>query len=210
METQDYLKILAEEIHSVVVATVDERGLPATRVIDIMLYDKNGIYFLTARGKAFYRQLKAKPYLSLSGMSGGRETMSRRVVSLSGAVKNTGSRRLNEIFEKNPYMYEIYPAEESRKALEVFCLYKGQGEYFDLSTKPISRRGFTVGKTFQTERSYRITAPCSGCGACLPSCPQNCIETGSPYRIIQENCLHCGNCYEICPENAILSPRMHI
>lgn len=46
METKDYLKILKEEIHSTVIATVDREGLPVARVIDIMLVDDNStIYF---------------------------------------------------------------------------------------------------------------------------------------------------------------------
>ena len=36
MQTSDYLALLEDEIHSVVVATVDEQGHPATRVIDMM------------------------------------------------------------------------------------------------------------------------------------------------------------------------------
>ena len=48
MESKDYLKILKDEIHSVVVAR------PQTRVIDIMLVDDNSVYFITAKGKEFY------------------------------------------------------------------------------------------------------------------------------------------------------------
>lgn len=45
MAYQDYLKILAEEIHSTVVPSLDETGRPSTRVIDMMLYDEKGVYF---------------------------------------------------------------------------------------------------------------------------------------------------------------------
>ena len=41
MRTQDYLKIIHEDIHSVVVATLDNDGRPVTRVIDMMLHDEN-------------------------------------------------------------------------------------------------------------------------------------------------------------------------
>ena len=54
----DYLKYLTKEIHSTVMATVDENALPVTCAIDIMDYDENGLYFLTARGKNFYARLK--------------------------------------------------------------------------------------------------------------------------------------------------------
>lgn len=38
---------------------------------------------------------------------------------------------VDEIFEKNP-MQSIYPG-DTRSALEVFCLYEADGEYFDIS-----------------------------------------------------------------------------
>ena len=44
----DYLKVLVEEIHSVVVATVDETGHPHTAVMDMMWEDGKTVYFLTA------------------------------------------------------------------------------------------------------------------------------------------------------------------
>ena len=49
-----YLKSLVEDIHSTTIATIGADGHPQTRVIDMMLYDERGVYFLTARGKAFY------------------------------------------------------------------------------------------------------------------------------------------------------------
>lgn len=54
MQNQDYLKLLVEQLHSTTVATLGADGHPQTRVIDMMLWDAQGVYFLTARGKAFY------------------------------------------------------------------------------------------------------------------------------------------------------------
>ena len=54
MQKKDYLKLLVENIHS---ATIGADGHPQTRVIDMMLYDEQCVYFLTAKGKAFYAQL---------------------------------------------------------------------------------------------------------------------------------------------------------
>ena len=53
LTTQKILKILQSDIHSVVFATLDEHGLPQTCVIDLMLADDDGLYFLTAKGKSF-------------------------------------------------------------------------------------------------------------------------------------------------------------
>ena len=123
----DYLKYLVQEIHSTIVATVDKNGLPVTCAIDIMDYDENGLYFLTAKGKGFYNRLVNKGYLALTGMK-GEDTMSCVALSVRGKVKEIGAARLPRLFELNPYMTEIYPTEESRKALTVFCIYEGSGE----------------------------------------------------------------------------------
>lgn len=207
MNTKTYLNILATEIHSVVIATCDKNGLPTTRVIDIMLHDDDCVYFLTAKGKAFYQQLMSKGYVSLSGMTSGADTMSKKAISIAGSVRNIGTERLNEIFTKNAYMNSIYPTSESRTALEVFCLYKGQGEFFDLSTKPITRGSFTFGGEEMKHYGYLITEDCTGCHSCAEKCPSDCITSGEPYVINQDNCLHCGNCAEVCPENAVIRPQ---
>lgn len=49
MKTADYLKILKDEIHSAVFATIDANGLPDARVIDIMLVDSGSLYFIARR-----------------------------------------------------------------------------------------------------------------------------------------------------------------
>ena len=204
MNTSTFFHILTEEIHSVVIATIDKNELPSTRVIDMMLYDEDGIYFLTAKGKSFYRQLMDRPYISLSGLTGGADSMSKKAISISGAIRNIGTEKLDLIFKKNSYMNEIYPSPESRTALEVFCLYKGQGEYFDLSTKPITRESFSFGGQALLQFGYSITNACTACGLCLEKCPQQCIDVGTPYFINLQQCLHCGNCMEICPADAVV------
>ena len=138
----DYLKYLTKEIHSTVMATVDENTLPVTCAIDIMDYDENGLYFLTAKGKNFYARLKTGRYVSLTGMK-GTDTLSCIAISVRGKVEEVGNDYLNRLFEKNSYMYEIYPTKESRTALTVFRIYDGCGEWFDLSKKPIERESFS-------------------------------------------------------------------
>lgn len=233
METKDYLRILKEEIHSTVIATVDGEGRPVTRVIDIMLIDENSLYFITAKGKAFYAQLMENPYIAISGMCGGKGTMSKKAVSIRGKAENIGSEKLKEVFEQNPYMAEIYPQEESRTALEVFRVSEGSGEFFDLSVKPIFRDTFLLGGSaagkgfwqMEDKRSgqpegkrlerqprsavqrggYFITDQCRGCRICYSKCPQKCIDmTAKPFVIQQEHCLHCGNCITACPFGAVV------
>ena len=104
METVQYLKIICEEIHSVVVATLDREGHPVTRVIDMMLHDDSSLYFLTAKGKEFYRQLMDQKYLSLSGMSGGEGSMSKKAVSVHGNVRN-----ITLTCPRSPSQEELFP-----------------------------------------------------------------------------------------------------
>ncbi len=204
MNTNEILKFIEQTIHSVIMATVDDNGLPVTCAIDIMDSDEKGLYFLTAKGKGFYDRLKKNGYAALTGMK-GNDTLSCVAVSVRGKVQEIGNAPLQRLFTKNPYMNEIYPTKESRQALTVFQLYEGNGEWFDLSKKPIERISFTVGNREKEMQGYEITGKCTGCKVCKSVCPQNCIDfTVTPAVIKQENCLHCGNCLTACPKKAVM------
>ena len=194
----NYIKTLVEDIHSSTVATIAADGHPQTRVIDMMLWDDQGVYFLTAKGKAFYTQLMEQQYIALSA------TKDKISISLRGKIKNIGSEKLDEIFEKNVYMQSIYPG-DTRSALEVFCLYEAQGEYFDISDPAhITRDGITIGMDAQPAAGYYVGDGCIGCKLCYSVCPQKSIDiTQTPVVIDQHRCLHCGRCVEICPRQAI-------
>ncbi len=193
----NYLKILVEDIHSVVVATMDQNNKPITRVIDMMLYDENGLYFLTAKGKEFYKQLMEQEYMSLSCIK------DKKSISLSGSIRNIGHEKLDEIFDKNEYMKSIYP-DDSREVLEVFQIYKAQGQYFDISNPSHIERGIiSIGEEISIQ-GYSINDTCIGCSQCVNVCPQKCIGTSTiPFVINQNHCLHCGRCVEVCPNKAI-------
>lgn len=198
MTNFDYLKVLVEEIHSAVVATIDTDGKPITRVIDMMLYDEDGLYFLTAKGKTFYEQLMAQKYISLSAVK------AKKSISLKGKVENLGSEKLEEIFRINTYMQKIYP-KGTRDALEVFRLYNATGEYFDISEpEHVERGSITIGNAIGTKAGYYAGMDCIGCKLCYSACPQKCIDiTNKPVEIQQNHCLHCGRCAEICPKQTI-------
>ena len=194
----NYLQVLVDEFHSTTIATIGDDGHPQTRVIDMMLYDAKGVYFLTAKGKSFYSQLMEQRYVAISA------TKDKRAISLRGKVKNIGSEKLDEIFEKNSYMKQIYPG-DTRSAIEVFHLYDAQGEYFDISDPAhIFRDTIVIGGGETVRYGYEVGADCTGCKRCATVCPQSCIDISQKPAIINQNqCLHCGRCAEICPTQSI-------
>ena len=194
----NYLKVLVEDIHSTTLATIGKDGHPQTRIIDMMYYDEEGLYFLTAKGKAFYDQLMDQQYIALSG------TKDKIGISLRGKVKNIGKKYLDRLFDKNPYMQSIYPG-NTREALDVFCLYEASGEYFDISDPShIVRDDILIGRSKTVHTGYYVEQGCIGCKLCYSICPQKCIDISvKPVIINQHHCLHCGRCKEICPKGCI-------
>jgi uncharacterized pyridoxamine 5'-phosphate oxidase family protein len=64
--TQKGLRLL-REIKSVTFATVNS-GQPAARIVDVMLVEEDGLYFLTARDKALYKQFETTLKVAICGM----------------------------------------------------------------------------------------------------------------------------------------------
>ena len=126
---------IVRDIHTTVVATTDDDGLPHTSVIDMMDYDEGGLYFLTNVGKPFYERLTRHGYLSLSATD-GKPTMECTAVTLAGQVREVGAGKLAELMEKNPYMYELYPTEERRATLRAFQISRGSGNLYEMAVKP--------------------------------------------------------------------------
>lgn len=198
------LRFLVDRIHTTVLATIGSDGYPHTCAVDMMYFDAEGAYFLTARGKNLYRRLSHNLRVSLTGVR-GEDTMSSVAVSLVGDVEEVGPSYLEVLLEANPYMYDIYPTNESRSALTIFRIRRGRGEWFDLSKRPVERVNFCFGDFTGGDDGYVITEACTGCGRCLEVCPQSCIDTCViPYIITDRNCLRCGNCMEICPSGAVV------
>lgn len=203
MDAKDYLAYVVKQIHTTIVATVDDAGLPVTAAIDMMDSDDDSLYFLTAKGKGFYDRLVRRGFLAFTAMK-GEDTMSSVAISIRGKVRELGNAKIPELLEKNPYMYAIYPTEQAQRALTAFQIYEGTGEWFDLSRKPIERASFVFGGAKQAQEGFFITDACTGCGACAAVCPQGCIQQDSvPFVIEQAHCLHCGNCLTECPVSAV-------
>lgn len=196
MEALEFLR----KIKSVTFATV-ENGKPCVRIIDVMLVEGEKLYFLTARGKDFYRQLMESGEIAIIGMDATYAT-----VRVAGKAQKADRSLVNRIFEENPGLGDIYPPDK-RDILEVFCLSRGRGEYFALTATGPQRYRFGFGGEETPGTSgFRITDKCVACGLCENACPVKAISQGDIYRIDGSRCLSCGRCAEICPHGAIIPP----
>lgn len=198
MTAQDCIRML-REIKDVAFATVDGKGQPQIRIIDVMLTEGEKLYFCTARGKNFYQEITTTHRTAIAAMNDKYQ-----MIRLDGTVEKLEDQKkwIDRIFEENPSMNQVYPG-ESRYILEPFCIESGQIEFFDLGKGPVYRETFPLGKEEKERKGFCITEDCIGCGACAKVCPQKCILEGSPYQIDPHHCLHCGLCQESCPAGAV-------
>ena len=182
-------------------ATVDEAGAPQLRCISAIHYEADRLYFFTAKGKNFCRQLLNDGRVQVMGY-----TMYKEMIRLSGravpVAEDEQTRWIDTIFEEQPYLANVYP-DRTREIGIVFEICDGEIEYFNLGVNPILRESYTLGAGRVTEKGYVITADCIACGTCTTVCPQHCIEEGTPFRIDPRHCLHCGSCAEHCPAGAV-------
>ena len=195
---------LLRQIRDASFATVDEKGAPQIRIIDVMLAEPGAAIFCTARGKDFYRQLVTDGRVAVAALNDDF-----KMVRLQGRARRLPDAEqrawIDKIFDANPSMNDVYPG-EARYVLEAFALDTGDIELFDLGVSPIDRHSFTLGDAAPAPRGFRVTSACVGCGTCARVCPQQCVSAGAPgepYRIDQDHCLHCGLCAESCPAGAI-------
>lgn len=195
MNASKCLEIL-REIKDVAFATVDKKGDPQIRIIDVMLVEDEKLYFCTARGKDFYRQIVDHGQVAVTGMN-----PQYQMIRLSGRADRLDRQQewIDRIFRENPSMNEVYPG-ESRYVLEAFCIQEGEVEFFDLGQTPIERESFRLGTGKPEPKGFEITEACIQCGACEAVCPQQCIKE---FQIEQSHCLHCGLCMETCPVGAV-------
>ena len=145
-------------------ATVDDRGNPQVRNISAIHYEPDAIYFFTARGKDFCRELLSDGRVQILGYTKYKEMI--RLSAKALPVPQDGQEKwMDIIFEEQPYLSNVYPG-ESRRIGMVFEIRKAQIEYFHLGVRPIFRQSYAMGEAGITPRGYRITDACIGCGTC--------------------------------------------
>ena len=180
-------------------ATVDKTGAPQIRCISAIHYEPDFLYFFTARGKAFCDELLTDGRVQILAY-----TRYKEMIRLSGRAlpADDQAAKIDTIFAEQPYLSNVYPG-DTRDIGIVFELKHFTIEYFNLGVSPIFRETYAVGQAQISEKGYRITEACIGCGICLEHCPQKCIVPGERYTIQPEHCLHCGACRENCPVKAV-------
>lgn len=182
-------------------ATVDKYGKPQIRNISAIHYESDAIYFFTARGKSFCKELLSDGNVQVLGYTKYKE-MIRLSAKVEKVAEEEQKKWIDTIFVEQPYLANVYP-ENTREIGIIFCIRDAEIEYFNLGVNPIFRESYSLGNRQVKEKGYFISQRCIGCGNCIRNCPQRCIISGQPYLIRQEHCLHCGNCYEKCPVKAI-------
>ena len=184
-------------------ATVDEYGNPQIRNISAIHYEPEAMYFFTAKGKAFCKELLADGRVQVLGYTKYKEMI--RLSARAVPVQESGQKKwIDTIFAEQPYLSNVYPGDTRNLAGIVFQIKDAEIEYFNLGVNPIFRKSYAVGNGHISLKGYQITDACIGCGKCLENCPQRCIEIKDRKAAIQqEHCLHCGNCYGVCPVKAV-------
>ena len=182
-------------------ATVDREGAPQIRNISAIHYEPDALYFFTARGKNFCRELQEDGRVQILCYTKYKEMI--RMSGRAYAVAEDEQEKWRAvIFQEQPYLANVYPGDTGSIGI-IFCIDRAEVEYFNLGVNPIFRETYCLGDAKIKEKGYYITEICIGCGTCTRVCPQRCIREGTSYTIQQNHCLHCGSCYENCPVKAV-------
>jgi uncharacterized pyridoxamine 5'-phosphate oxidase family protein/NAD-dependent dihydropyrimidine dehydrogenase PreA subunit len=182
-------------------ATVDQGGNPQVRNISAIHYEQDALYFLTAKGKNFCKELQQNCKVQILGYTKYKEMI--RLSAQAEVVPSTEQKKWTDIiFTEQPYLANVYPG-NTREICIIFRIQDAEIEYFHMGVNPTFRESYAIGNGSVSQKGYRISEICTGCGVCADVCPQSCIGRGQPYLIRQEHCLHCGNCFEHCPIKAI-------
>ena len=152
--------------------TVDAHGNPQVRIINIMHVEpeKGEIYFVTARGKNFYRELQNGKEVAITALTRYQEMI--RVNGIPERVPDTRQKKwLDRIFEENQIMNNVYPG-NSRYVLEVFCVKKAVIEYFNLGVHPYSGNVIQSGKKPKEAADLWLQRPASAVGNAFRPAPR--------------------------------------
>ncbi|NQG98205.1 pyridoxamine 5'-phosphate oxidase family protein [Streptococcus suis] len=130
MEVKDVMDIL-EGMKLGIFATVDAAGNPHGRPIHITAANEEGVFFMTGSETHFYQQLMGDERVALTALS--EEDYLIQVIRIEGKARPASQELLDKVFADNPYVQHVYKDEESRKTMQIFQLYEGEGFYHSLT-----------------------------------------------------------------------------
>ena len=133
-------------------ATVDSNGAPQIRNISAIHYEPDAIYFFTARGKNFCKELLEDGRVQILCYTKYKEMI--RMSGRAYAVPEEKQAKWRDIiFEEQPYLANVYPGDTRRIGIK--CPQK----CIDISAKPA---------VIQQKN-------CLHCGNCYENCPVKAI-----------------------------------
>lgn len=139
---EEFLDFAVNEIHNVDVATT-HKGEPSAQVCDLLLNKNGKLYIATSSQNPFFEDLINQPKVVVNGYKGDG-TMDSCGFSIRGTIKNVEHEYIDEIFEKNTYLNEIYAddIEGAKEDLRVLEITPKEAGYLDHRTSPIFMRKF--------------------------------------------------------------------
>ena len=208
-----------EKIGCLSFTTVDEAGVPESRIAHLRAYDDEGIYFMTMFTKDFYMSMKKTGKLSICGLYAKTQVEHDEngmpvfdggyAIRMSGNVKEVP---MEEVKAKNNPIFELcIKDQEQYQAMVVFCITDGYGDVFDYDFEKINRENklqreyFSFGGAKEKKKGLHINQEkCISCGVCKKKCSFLAIkENENTYTIDPYRCDECGDCYLNCPVKAI-------
>lgn len=189
-------------------ATVDSEGAPQIRNISAIHYETDAIYFLTARGKNFCRELQEDGRVQILCY-----TKYKEMIRMSGRAYEVSDdeqiKWRDMIFEEQPYLANVYP-QDTREICTIFCIDKADIEYFNLGVNPIFREIYHLGddiiskSTAQTVNNTNDHLVNNENGNRKNS-KNNAAKSQKPQKgyYITDACIGCGNCMSRCPQRCI-------
>ncbi len=199
-------------------ATIN-KGYPETRMVDLLTYDEDGLYFFTMKTKPFYKQLIEGKKLSICGMSADPKMQwlneDTPYTQPGYFIRATGDVReftLEQALAKKDPRFDYLISDNKRyPQITAFCLYSFYGEVYDYDFEKehrghkLERERFSFGDMRIEQAGLTIEqAKCISCGKCEKNCSFDAIyKDADKYKINGNRCDECGNCYTVCPSKAI-------
>lgn len=150
-------------------ATVDEYGAPQVRNINAIHYEPEAIYFFTAKGKNFCRQLLSDGRVQILGYTKYKE-MIRLSAKAKPSCEADQQKWIDTIFEEQPYLSNVYPDNTRKLAGIVFeitdaCISCGS------CLRQCPQGCIEPGTPYQIQQEH-----CLHCGNCQAACPVQAVE----------------------------------